>query len=136
MELQVLSEPEAGEREAILAALAAFNASTAPTQAGHLAVLLREDGATVGGLWASCLYDWLAIELVFVPEQARGQGTGSELLRQAEEAAQARGCIGAWLDTFSFQARGFYEKLGYRVAGEIADHPRGGTRYFLSKRFV
>jgi GNAT superfamily N-acetyltransferase len=90
---------------------------------------------TVGGLWASCLYDWLAIELVFVPEHARRQGTGATLLREAEQAAKARGCVGAWLDTFSFQARGFYEKLGYRLAGEIADHPLRGARYFLSKRF-
>jgi GNAT superfamily N-acetyltransferase len=86
-------------------------------------------------LWGTCLYDWLAIELVFVPAQLRGQRVGSRLLKQAEAAAQARGCIGAWLDTFSFQAREFYEKLGYSAAGEIADHPRGGARYFLAKRF-
>jgi GNAT superfamily N-acetyltransferase len=135
MEMQTLNEPTWGERDAILAELAAFNASRAPTQVSHLAVVLREGGVTVGGLWASCLYDWLAIELVFVPKQARGQGTGAALLREAEEAAKGRGCIGAWLDTFSFQARGFYEKLGYRVAGEIVDHPRRGARYFLSKRF-
>lgn len=135
MKMQILNEPMSGERGAIFAGLAAYNAATAPTQAGHLAVVLREGGVTVGGLWASCLYDWLAIELVFVPEESRGQGTGAALLREAEEAAKARGCIGAWLDTFSFQARGFYEKLGYRAFGEIADHPREGARYFLSKRF-
>jgi hypothetical protein len=44
-----------------------------------------------------------------------------------------RGCVGVWLDTFSFQARGFYEKLGYRVFGEVADYPPGHTRHFLKK---
>ena len=37
------------------------------------------------------------------------------------------------MDTFSFQARPFYEKLGYRVFGQLPDYPRGQTRYFLAK---
>ncbi|MDB5536981.1 MAG: Acetyltransferase family protein, partial [Devosia sp.] len=41
--------------------------------------------------------------------------------------------VGIWLDTFSFQARPFYEKLGYSVFGTIPDYPPGGARYFLSK---
>jgi GNAT superfamily N-acetyltransferase len=61
---------------------------------------------------------------------------GSRLIADAEQAARGEGCIGAWLDTFSFQARGFYEKQGYRVVGEIPDHPVGGARYFLSKLFA
>jgi ribosomal protein S18 acetylase RimI-like enzyme len=47
--------------------------------------------------------------------------------------AAARGCIGVWLDTYAFQARGFYEKLGYEVFGTLADHPRGGGRFFMRK---
>ncbi|MDB5698088.1 MAG: family acetyltransferase, partial [Alphaproteobacteria bacterium] len=47
-----------------------------------------------------------------------------------------RGCVGVWLDTFSFQSRGFYEKLGYAVVGMIQDHPLGGARYFMQKRLV
>ena len=41
---------------------------------------------------------------------------------------------GIWLDTFSFQARRFYEKLGYVVFGELPDYPAGHSRYFLQKR--
>ena len=81
-----------------------------------------------------CSYDWL-IELLFVPEALRGRRLGMRLIERAEEAAREGGCIGAWLDTFSFQARGFYERLGYTLAGEIPDHPIGGARYLLLKRF-
>ena len=49
-------------------------------------------------------------------------------------AASPRGLAGLWLDTFAFQAKDFYEKLGFSVFGEIDDHPRGSRRHFLMKR--
>ena len=63
----------------------------------------------------------------------QGQGTGRRILIAAEEEALRRGCRYAWLDTFSFQARGFYEKLGYSVFGTLEDYPAGHSRYFLRK---
>jgi GNAT superfamily N-acetyltransferase len=135
MEMLLLEDPGREHHAAILAALSEYNASVASSNASSLAIVLKEHDRTAGGLWGTCLYDWLAIELVFVPEHLRGQRLGTRLIEQAEDAAQRRGCIGAWLDTFSFQARGFYEKLGYREVGAIADHPRGGARYILAKRF-
>jgi GNAT superfamily N-acetyltransferase len=101
-----------------------------------MAILIRDDhGATIGGLWGTIAFDWLIIELLFVPEALRGSDLGTAIMNRAEAFASRRGCIGAWLDTFSFQARGFYEKLGYALVGVLPDHPRGGARYFLSKRF-
>jgi GNAT superfamily N-acetyltransferase len=124
-------------RQAVLEGLLEFNsANAAPANADALCIaLVDEDGATAGGLYGTLAYNWLTIELLFVPDGARGSGLGARLVRQAEDAARARGCIGAWLDTFSFQARGFYEKIGYALAGTIPDHPVGGARYFLMKRW-
>ena len=76
------------------------------------------------------------MELFFIPEDLRRDGLGASLLAQAEREARARGCHGAWLDTYSFQARGFYERQGYSVFGRIDDYPPGHCRYFLSKRLV
>jgi hypothetical protein len=53
----------------------------------------------------------------------------------ARPAGRARGCIGSFLDTFSFQARPFYEKQGYTVFGRIENFPKGHTRFLLSKRW-
>ncbi|WP_300398924.1 GNAT family N-acetyltransferase, partial [uncultured Sphingobium sp.] len=64
----------------------------------------------------------------------RGADHGTALMRRAEELAREQDCIGIWLDTYSFQARGFYEKMGFSLCGEIADHPVGEKRFFLSKR--
>jgi hypothetical protein len=38
--------------------------------------------------------------------------------------------------TYSFQARGFYERLGYAVFGTLDDYPPGQSRIFLHKAFV
>lgn len=52
-----------------------------------------------------------------------------------EHAAGARGANAAHLDTYDFQALGFYEKRGYRVFGQLDDYPPGHTRYFLMTTF-
>jgi ribosomal protein S18 acetylase RimI-like enzyme len=57
-------------------------------------------------------------------------------MQQAEDIAREAGCAGIWLDTYEFQARGFYEKLGYTVFGELPDHPAGMKRFFMMKRLV
>ena len=53
----------------------------------------------------------------------------------AEGEARARGCTRAWVRTFRFQARGFYERLGYRVVGELVDYPPGEALYWMRKDF-
>jgi GNAT superfamily N-acetyltransferase len=136
-ELHAVEVPDAADREAIAAPLRAYNLSKVPTlDIQPLVIALRDaQGRTIGGLWGETALDWLHIDLLGVPESMRGQDVGTAILRRAEAIARERGCVGAWLDTFAFQARGFYEKLGYSVFGEIPDHPVGGARYFLRKRF-
>lgn len=54
-------------------------------------------------------------------------------MKMAEREAVQRGCHGAWLDTFEFQARGFYEQLGYVCFGELPNYPLGFARFFMKK---
>lgn len=63
--------------------------------------------------------DWFKIELLFVEETQRTQGLGSALLAHGEDLARAKGAKNAWLDTFEWQARGFYMKQGYAEFGRI-----------------
>jgi len=102
---------------------------------GELVLCLEDEaGVTKGGLTARYGYQWMFIELLIVPKDARGQDLGTELMQQAEQVARDNNLVGIWLDTFAFQARGFYEKLGYKVFGEITDYPQSYSRYFLEKR--
>jgi len=135
MKLEVVDDPTAEDRAAIAAPLFAYNQEHGPSvEAKPVALLLRDsEGRAVGGLWGKTVYDWLHIELLVVPEAMRGKRVGAALIQAAEKIAVERGCVGAWLDTFAFQARPFYERLGYSVFGEIGDHPKGSARYFLMK---
>jgi len=132
----VPDHPDRVDRDAILKLLHAFNDSkVGPSGYKELAILLRDPRSdeTVGGLWGRSAYDWLFVELMFVPEKLRGMGLGRQLLQMAEEIGVQRGCMGIWLDTFSFQARCFYERHGYIVFGTLHDHPRGAKHFFLNK---
>jgi len=117
--------------------LGAFNTAKAGDD-NHipLAILIRDsaDSRILGGLCGDSFYDWMFIKLFFIPDTLRGHGLGQRLMQQAEDIARARGCTGIWLDTFEFQARGFYEKLGFTVFGTIPDYPKGYSRFFLQKR--
>ncbi len=80
-----------------------------------------DQGELVGGLRGFVFMDWFKIELLFVEEAQRTQGLGSALLAQGEDMARAKGAKNAWLDTFEWQARGFYIKQGYAEFGRIDD---------------
>lgn len=97
---------------------------------------LRDDAEQiVGGLIAKTYWTWLVIEDLWLREDVRAHGYGRKLLDLAERAAQERGCAHAHLTTFSFQARGFYEKSGYQVVGQLIDYPPGETYFWLRKDF-
>jgi GNAT superfamily N-acetyltransferase len=103
-----------------------------------LAVLVRDPatGAVRGGLNGRTRYRWLYVDNFFLPDELRGGGLGARLLAAAEAEARTRGCIGAYLDTNSFQAPAFYEKQGYVRFGTLADYPAPGqAKFYYAKRF-
>lgn len=99
-----------------------------------LAVFIRDPNQEiVGGLVGQIQWGWLFISHLWVLEALRSQGYGKELMLQAESAAKQRGCSYAYLDTFSFQSLGFYQRLGYQIFGVLDNFPPGHQRYFLKK---
>jgi GNAT superfamily N-acetyltransferase len=99
-----------------------------------LTILIRdEQNEIVGGLVGKTQWRWLFISHLWVAEALRGKGYGKQLMAQAEAAAKQRSCSYAYLDTFSFQSLGFYERLGYQIFGVLENFPPGHQRYFLKK---
>ncbi len=138
MEIIFEPEPQPQTRSAILEGLINHNQKMTEGRFGPpftVALALRdpETGASIGGLTARISYSRMFIELLFVPEELRGQRWGEKLMTEAERVAREHGCTGIWLDTFSFQAPGFYKKLGYEEFGALADYPPGHSRFFLHK---
>jgi GNAT superfamily N-acetyltransferase len=138
--LTMTETPEPHVRDAIVGPLIEFNNSHAsqPEDYRALVIILSnpDTGGILGGLWGETNFAHLHVELLFVPETFRGTGLGRQMLLQAEQEAISRGCRGAWLDTHSFQARGFYERLGYSVFGILDDYPPSQSRIFLHKVLV
>jgi GNAT superfamily N-acetyltransferase len=125
-------------RQVIVDGLLRFNAShTGDPEPPRPLVLVLSDpasGETVGGLYGSTWASYLRVDLLFIPEPMRRLGVGRKLMAEVEAEAVRRGCHAAVLDTFSFQACGFYEKLGYSVFGTLDDNPPGHSRFYLTKR--
>ena len=92
------------------------------------------EGGLLGGLILQSYWRESYIELLWLSARARGSGVGGRLLEEAERHARRRGSRLMHLNTYSFQAPGFYEKQGYRRFGEISGSPRGKSRHFYVKR--
>jgi GNAT superfamily N-acetyltransferase len=137
--ITLTEKPDPAQVRALHALLLAFNNAASGYEYDGRALVIAvshpESGEVLGGLYGSTGYGLLHIDMLFIPESLRGSGLGSRLMRQAEDEAARRGCCGSYLETFDFQARGFYEHIGYKVFGQIEDTPPGHTRFFLRKSF-
>jgi GNAT superfamily N-acetyltransferase len=135
--LTITSEPYATESdiEAVEDAVNQFNVVvTGDTSYSPVRLFLRdEQGRVLGGLLGDIWGGWMHIGFLWVHEALRGQGHGTRLLQVGEAEARAHGCRAVKLDTFSFQARPFYERHGYEVFAELPDFPKGHTFYYLRK---
>ena len=92
-----------------------------------------EHGEIMAGLVAETFGNWLEIEYLFVKEDLRGQGIGSQLLHQAESEAKMRNCRFAFVNTYQFQAPAFYQKHGYQEVFILKDYPYTGQRHYYQK---
>jgi GNAT superfamily N-acetyltransferase len=128
--------PSAQEVQFLEDRINAFNVARTGVDDGRLLSIFVRDPS--GGMMAG-LYGWTwggacEIRFLWVREDARGQGLGRRLLQTAEQEAIARGCGQVMLSTHTFQAPGFYQKLGYQVAGAFDEYPRGYQQIFLQKK--
>jgi GNAT superfamily N-acetyltransferase len=122
-------------REEIRQGLMSFNVEHAgPDKYQEIALAARsEAGRLAGGLYGHTAWRWLFVDLLWVDAPLRRQGLGRRLLQAAEAIARVRGCSSAYLDTFDFQARPFYEREGYVVYGTQRGYPPGHQRFYLAK---
>ncbi|MBV6323439.1 GNAT family N-acetyltransferase [Duganella violaceipulchra] len=128
--------PDGGDMQALVKGLTAYNAAQANGETpSYLVATVKDDGGRlVGGLLGATYLGWLQIQVVWLDDSVRGQGYGSELMAIAEREGVRRGVHSAFVETLSFQALPFYEKLGYTVFSRLADFPPGGARYALTKK--
>jgi len=124
------------ETEMIEVGLAGYNiAKTRDLSWRPLVFFLRDgDGRMVGGVRGDVWGGALHVKLLWVADAFRGRGHGAALLDAVEAAGRRHGATMAWLDSFSFQAPGFYLKRGYAEFAVNPGVPVGHAQHFLRKR--
>ena len=127
--------PDQQIRDAILQPLNDHNVSRVGSgNYAPVAVTVRDASGTIaGGLWGYVWHNHLFVEMLALGE-AKGQGVARHVMELAEQEARRLGCIGIWLDTFTFQAPWFYPRLGFVEFARLPNYPAGHERIFLIKR--
>ena len=134
LRLDITADPSPADEALVMAGTRAYNAAFMRADAKRLCVFAREAaGSIIGGVTASTYWDYLDVKFLWVHEQHRKQGLGARIMGAAEAEASSRGCKNVFLDTFSFQARGFYERLGYREFGRLSGFSGQHERHFMHK---
>ena len=135
MKLHLTSQPSYADLDELKRGILRYSAQHVDTSELEALALfiLDEDDQKLAGLSGSTAGNWLRIDMLWVSEALRGRGEGRRLMLAAEEEARRRGCRFAQVDTLSFQARPFYEKLGYACRMTLDAYPRRHERYYLTK---
>jgi GNAT superfamily N-acetyltransferase len=135
-DLGIDNEVTPADEACVVRGLLAFNeARIGPSGDQPVKFVVRDSASTVvGGILGRTRWRWLYIDKLWIDERVRGQGLGTRLMAAAEDLAQSRGCTDVSLDTFGYQARPFYEKLGYALFGTLEGYPPGSRQYYLRKR--
>lgn len=127
--------PDEGETDFIYQQLRIFNTlhtGKLPRKSIRL-FAYNPEGRVVGGLFGDVGWGWLHIDILWVDASYQGQGIATDLLKEAEVESVAIGVDRAYLETTAFQARPFYEKMGYEVFAQLEDQPPGHTCYYMKK---
>jgi ribosomal protein S18 acetylase RimI-like enzyme len=137
-ELRIEDDPRPEDKALLNERLYEFSAAATGVDDGRwLAIFVRDaDGQIVAGLHGWTWGGTAHVDTFWVREDLRGAGLGRRLLSAAEAEAVRRGCHVLQLSTHSYQAPGFYRRLGYEQIGALPGWPRGSTRFFFSKTFA
>lgn len=142
MSIEVYLTPPDAVAQALSDGIATFNRSAIPDlepnedEVRFHVVASNDTDQVVGGLRASCYWNTLHIELLWLSEDARGSGIGAQLVERTEEFAREQGCELALVETTSWQAKPFYEKNGYELMATLEGRPRGHASHYLRKSLL
>ena len=136
MDIEVLDKPESELLDFLDARIAEFNwANWEVNERKPLAVQIKNtQGEIMAGASGRTFGDWLMLSTLWVSDELRGKGVGSQILFAFEEAGKMRGCNKCLLDTLNFQAMPFYQKHGYETQWVQEGYPKTGCKYFMVKQ--
>ena len=97
-----------------------------------LCFLMYDNNQMIGGINVIIdYYNWAHIYMTWVDERYRRHGIGSQIMDMVIQYAKDNNLTGIKTETWDFQAKGFYEKKGFKVYGTLENHPKGITEFYL-----
>ena len=96
--------------------------------------LVYDDDKLIGGAIGFIKYNWYFLDMLYIDEEYRKRNIGTSLINELENFARKEKLTGIRTDTWDFQAKEFYEKMGFKLFGELKDCPLRIINYFFEKK--
>jgi ribosomal protein S18 acetylase RimI-like enzyme len=129
--------PAQADNAVLSEGVAAYNEAILGERDTPFSIFLRNElRQVVGGLQAFMGSESIYIDVLWVDKNLQQQGYGTQLLKAAEGEAIKNGCRFSLVDTWDFQAKGFYFKNGYEQIGELKNYWFGHSKIFLRKKLT
>ena len=133
----VEGEIDPRDKAVMVAGMLDYHASHGhPRKVDTHSILIKNDDTLIGCVIVTFLYNGMEIATLWVDEKMRGQGLGQKLMEMAEAEGKKCGATFAYTNTFTWQAPGFYEKLGYKLYGKLEDFPVGNSLSYYRKSII
>jgi len=100
----------------------------------ELIIVALDKGKFAGGVHGVIYEHHMYINLLVVETEYRGCQVGSILMKDMEKHARSLNLKSINLGTAKFQAKEFYQKLGYEVTITQKNYPKGFECYSLNKK--
>lgn len=137
--MKIVQQENKEDREFIRRKLIEHNTASLPAEIksplDEVSFIARnENGEIIGGIAGTGFWQHMHIDFLWVDEAARGRRIAEQLMGEMEQYARKAGCRLIVVDTFSFQAPGFYKKQGFVEFGVLENHPAGHSQHYFEKR--
>lgn len=138
MKIELIETPSTTDVAALYDGLHAFNLQHIPNlNEISLGLFIRNNNEEiVGGAVAVILPSIMQIKYLWLAESIRDQGIGKNIMQRLENEARARGLQSIALETYTFQAPEFYEKLGFNEVGRYINHPSSGIDKVFYQKYL
>jgi ribosomal protein S18 acetylase RimI-like enzyme len=93
----------------------------------------RENEELIGTCVVQLFWGNLHIKYLIVEEKYRRKGIARSLMEHAFEYGIQKGCKFTFVETVSFQAPEFYQKIGFRTELQRNGYAANASLYYLSK---
>ena len=139
MNIEITTNPTASDAKTISKGIIDFNQLKVPdlepieAEVKFFVFARNKHSTIIGGVRATCFWNTMHIELLWLSEECRGKGIGKELIVAAEKFAKKHNCEKVFVETTSWQAKPFYEKVGYKHIATLNDRPKGHASHYLTK---